>query len=122
MTGAPSRPFLAALVGDEKVEALFSNEVELAALLAVEVALADAEAKAGLTVFDLSAVGQVDWMALALLAPCREALRTRGGDLALVGVSERLAAALSRLGLTGRLPVYDSVDSARLARHFGFGW
>jgi 3-carboxy-cis,cis-muconate cycloisomerase len=60
VTGALSRPFLAALVGDEKVEALFSNEVELAALLAVEAALADAEAKTGLIAVEAAArIGDV---------------------------------------------------------------
>ncbi|MBZ6077901.1 3-carboxy-cis,cis-muconate cycloisomerase [Microvirga puerhi] len=41
-------PILQALVGDEEVGAFFSNEAELAAMLRVEVALAEAEAELGL--------------------------------------------------------------------------
>ena len=48
MTPAPSRPLLRALAGSEAVEALFSNEAELAALLEVEAALAAAMAGCGL--------------------------------------------------------------------------
>ena len=55
MTGAPSRPLLSALVGDGEVEALFSNEAELSALLEVEAALANAEANAGLIGADAAA-------------------------------------------------------------------
>jgi len=72
MTATPPRPLLSALVGDEEVEALFSNEAELAALLEVEAALADAEAKAGLIGADAAArIGEVcrnfspDWEVLA---------------------------------------------------------
>lgn len=72
MTGAPVRPLLSALVGDEEVEALFSNEAELAALLEVEAALSQAEAKAGLIGADAAArIGAVcgcfspDWGRLA---------------------------------------------------------
>lgn len=55
VTGAPLRPLLSALVGDEEVEALFSNEAELAAFLEVEAALSQAEAKAGLIGADAAA-------------------------------------------------------------------
>lgn len=55
MTTAPSRPLLSALVGSEAVEALFSNEAELAALLQVEAALAAAQATAGLIAPDAAA-------------------------------------------------------------------
>ncbi|MDQ6436250.1 3-carboxy-cis,cis-muconate cycloisomerase [Mesorhizobium sp. LHD-90] len=48
MTDVPSRPLLSALVGNAGAEALFSNEVELGALLEAEAALANAEARAGL--------------------------------------------------------------------------
>ena len=72
MTGTPPRPLLSALVGDEEVEALFSDEAELAALLEVEAALAGAEAKAGLIDADAAArIGEAcrsffpDWDALA---------------------------------------------------------
>lgn len=72
MTGAPSRPLLSALVGDGEIEALFSNEAELAALLEVEAALATAEAKAGLVGADAAVhIGDAcrdfspDWNALA---------------------------------------------------------
>jgi 3-carboxy-cis,cis-muconate cycloisomerase len=41
-------PLLQALVGDEAVEALFSNEAELSAMLEVEAALARAQAQVGL--------------------------------------------------------------------------
>jgi 3-carboxy-cis,cis-muconate cycloisomerase len=41
-------PLLNALVGDDEVSALFSNEAELAAMLRVEAALADAQAESGL--------------------------------------------------------------------------
>lgn len=72
MTNAPSRPLLSALVGNEAVEALFSNEAELAALLRVEAALATAQAKAGLITTDAAArideacrAFQPDWEKLA---------------------------------------------------------
>lgn len=45
---APSRPLLAALAGDEEVEALFADAAELAAILAFEAGLAGAQADAGL--------------------------------------------------------------------------
>lgn len=48
MTGAPSRPLLLSLAGSEAVEALFSNEAELASMLEVEAALATAMAENGL--------------------------------------------------------------------------
>ena len=44
----PSRPLLHALVGDEEVEAFFSDAAELAAMLRTEAALAEAGAGAGL--------------------------------------------------------------------------
>ncbi|KQZ14136.1 3-carboxy-cis,cis-muconate cycloisomerase [Mesorhizobium sp. Root554] len=72
MTNAPSRPLLSALTSSRAVEALFSNEAELAALLQVEAALADAEAKAGLITADAAMrIGeacrgfQPDWESLA---------------------------------------------------------
>lgn len=72
MTNAPSRPLLSALTGSEAVETLFSNEAELAALLQVEAALSDAEAKAGLLTIDAAArIGDAcrafkpDWQNLA---------------------------------------------------------
>ena len=46
MTG--SRSLLQALTGDAAIEALFSDEADLAAMLRAEVALAEAEAEAGL--------------------------------------------------------------------------
>lgn len=48
MTQRLPHPLLQALVGDEEVGALFSNEAELAAMLRVEAALAEAGAGAGL--------------------------------------------------------------------------
>ncbi|WP_262031950.1 3-carboxy-cis,cis-muconate cycloisomerase [Microvirga sp. Mcv34] len=48
MTWTPPHPVLQALVGDGEVGAFFSNEAELAAMLRVEAALAEAEAKVGL--------------------------------------------------------------------------
>ncbi len=45
---APKRPLLSALLGDAEVEALLGDEAQLAALLAFERALAEAEADAGL--------------------------------------------------------------------------
>lgn len=48
MTRTLPHPVLQALVGDEEVGALFSNEAELSAMLRVEAALAEAEAKVGL--------------------------------------------------------------------------
>jgi len=72
MTDAPLRPLLSALVGDEEVEALFSDAARLAALLEVEAALAEAEARAGLIGADAAArIGEAcrrfspDWDALA---------------------------------------------------------
>ncbi|MET0529868.1 MAG: 3-carboxy-cis,cis-muconate cycloisomerase [Microvirga sp.] len=72
MTEALTYPLLNALVGDEEVGALFSNEAELAAMLRVEVALADAQAEIGLIGQDaanqiLKASGSFtpDWQKLA---------------------------------------------------------
>ncbi|WP_457089751.1 3-carboxy-cis,cis-muconate cycloisomerase [Microvirga sp. P5_D2] len=72
MTEALPYPLLNALVGDEEVGALFSNEAELAAMLRVEVALADAQAEIGLIGQDaanqiLKASGSFkpDWSKLA---------------------------------------------------------
>lgn len=48
MTQTLPYPVLQALVGDEEVGAFFSNEAELSAMLRVEAALAEAEARAGL--------------------------------------------------------------------------
>lgn len=48
MTDPLSSPLLQALVGDEEAGAFFSNEAELAAMLRVEAALAEAEAELGL--------------------------------------------------------------------------
>jgi 3-carboxy-cis,cis-muconate cycloisomerase len=48
MTTTLPHPVLQALVGDEEVGAFFSNEAELSAMLRVEAALAEAEAKVGL--------------------------------------------------------------------------
>ena len=65
-------PLLQALVGDEEVGALFSNEAELAAMLQAEAALAGAEAKAGLISDDAArqiaetcGSFQADWNKLA---------------------------------------------------------
>jgi len=57
MTRTPSQPVLQALVGDEEVGAFFSDEAELAAMLRVEAALAEAEAKVGL--IDEEAAGRI---------------------------------------------------------------
>ncbi|KAB0265861.1 3-carboxy-cis,cis-muconate cycloisomerase [Microvirga brassicacearum] len=72
MTTNPTSPLLHALVGDEEVGALFSNEAELAAMLRVEAALAEAEAESGLIAPAAArAIGkacqsfQADWRALA---------------------------------------------------------
>ncbi len=72
MTQALLFPLLQALVGDEEVGALFSNESELAALLRVEAALAQAEAQVGLITDEAAqriaeACGsfQADWAGLA---------------------------------------------------------
>ncbi|UVF17527.1 3-carboxy-cis,cis-muconate cycloisomerase [Microvirga terrae] len=66
------RPVLQALVGDEAVEAFFSNEAELAAMLRVESALAEAEAKVGLIagdagrrIVEVCGAFQADWGKLA---------------------------------------------------------
>jgi len=48
MTQTLPYPLLQALIGDEEVGAYFSNEAELSAMLRVEAALAEAEAKVGL--------------------------------------------------------------------------
>jgi 3-carboxy-cis,cis-muconate cycloisomerase len=65
-------PLLNVLVGDEEVGALFSNEAELAAMLRVEVALADAQAEIGLIgqdaanqILKASASFKPDWRKLA---------------------------------------------------------
>jgi 3-carboxy-cis,cis-muconate cycloisomerase len=63
---------LQALVGDEEVGAFFSNEAELSAMLRVEAALAEAEAKAGLIdeeaarrIAEICERFQADWAKLA---------------------------------------------------------
>jgi 3-carboxy-cis,cis-muconate cycloisomerase len=65
-------PLLQALVGDEEVGALFSNEAELQALLRVESALAEAEAQVGLIndeaarrIAEACGSFQADWAGLA---------------------------------------------------------
>jgi 3-carboxy-cis,cis-muconate cycloisomerase len=72
MTHALPFPLLQALVGDEEVGALFSNEAELAAMLQAEAALAGAEAKAGLIgddaarqIAETCGSFQADWNKLA---------------------------------------------------------
>jgi 3-carboxy-cis,cis-muconate cycloisomerase len=72
MTQALPYPLLQALVGDEEVGALFSNEAELAALLQTEAALARGEAQAGLIgddaarrVSEICGAFQADWAGLA---------------------------------------------------------
>lgn len=72
ITQALPYPLLQALVGDEEVRALFSNEAELSALLRVEAALAQAEVQVGLITDEAAqriaeACGsfQADWAGLA---------------------------------------------------------
>ncbi|WP_372441253.1 3-carboxy-cis,cis-muconate cycloisomerase [Microvirga arvi] len=72
MTRTLAHPLLQALVGDEEVGACFSNEAELSALLRVEAALAQAEARVGLIsdeaagrISDVCRSLQVDWPELA---------------------------------------------------------
>jgi 3-carboxy-cis,cis-muconate cycloisomerase len=72
MTQPLPYPVLQALVGDEEVGASFSNEAELAAMLRVEAALAEAEAKAGLIdkeaarrIAEICGSFQADWARLA---------------------------------------------------------
>ncbi|MFC1455377.1 3-carboxy-cis,cis-muconate cycloisomerase [Microvirga arabica] len=72
MTQTLPHPLLQALVGDEEVGALFSNEAELSALLRVEAALVQAEAQAGLIsdeaakrITEACGSFQADWAALA---------------------------------------------------------
>ena len=72
MTQTLPFPLLQALVGDEEVGALFSNEAELAAMLQAEAALAEAEAKAGLIgndaarkIAEACRSFQADWTKLA---------------------------------------------------------
>ncbi len=72
MTQTLPYPLLQALVGDEEVGALFSNEAELSALLRVEAALAQAEAQAGLIsdeaakrIAEACGSFQADWSGLA---------------------------------------------------------
>src|SRR3712207_6620305 len=72
MTQALPYPLLQALIGDEEVGALFSNEAELSALLRVQAALAQAEAQVGLIsdeaarrIADACDSFQVDWAGLA---------------------------------------------------------
>ncbi|MBF9233637.1 3-carboxy-cis,cis-muconate cycloisomerase [Microvirga alba] len=71
---SPTLPFplLQALVGDEEMAALFSNEAELAAMLRTEVALAEAEAEIGLIedeaayrISEACRAFQPDWNGLA---------------------------------------------------------
>ncbi len=72
MTQALPYPLLQALVGDEEVGALFSNEAEISALLRVEAALAEAEAQTGLIsheaarrIAESCGAFQADWAGLA---------------------------------------------------------
>ncbi|MGF9764069.1 3-carboxy-cis,cis-muconate cycloisomerase [Microvirga sp. 0TCS3.31] len=72
MTQTLPYPLLQALVGDEEVGALFSNEAEISALLRVESALAEAEARAGLIsdeagrrIAEACGSFQADWAGLA---------------------------------------------------------
>ena len=72
MTQMLPYPLLQALVGDEEVGALFSNEAELSALLRVEAALAQAEAQVGLIsdeaarrIVEACGSFQADWAGLA---------------------------------------------------------
>ncbi len=72
MTRTLPHPLLQALVGDEEVGAFFSNEAELAALLRVEAALAQAQARIGLIsdeaagrITDVCGPFQADWPDLA---------------------------------------------------------
>lgn len=72
MTPTLPYPLLQALVGDEEVGALFSNEAELSALLRVEAALAEAEAQVSLIsdeaakrIAEVCDSFQADWPGLA---------------------------------------------------------
>jgi 3-carboxy-cis,cis-muconate cycloisomerase len=72
MTQTLPSPVLQALVGDDEVGAFFSNEAELSAMLRVEAALAEAEAKAGLIdgeaarrIAEVCGSFQADWTKLA---------------------------------------------------------
>jgi 3-carboxy-cis,cis-muconate cycloisomerase len=69
---AAQRPLLQTLVGDDEVEAFFSNEADVTAMLRAEAALAEAEAEVGL--IDPEAAGRIteicrhfepDWDGLA---------------------------------------------------------
>ena len=70
MIGRP--PLLGALVGDREAEALFTDEADLAAMLRVEAALAEAESAAGVIapeaaarIVEVCGNFQPDWTALA---------------------------------------------------------
>ena len=72
MTQTLPYPLLQALVGDAEVGAFFSNEAELSAMLRVEAALAEAEAKVGLIgeeaarrIAEVCGSFQADWSRLA---------------------------------------------------------
>lgn len=72
MTQTLPYPLLQALVGDEEVGAFFSNEAELSAMLRVESALAEAEAKVGLIgeeaarrIAEVCGTFRADWTKLA---------------------------------------------------------
>ncbi len=72
MPRALPHPLLKALVGDGEVEAFFSNEAELAAMLRAEAALAEAEARTGLIeeaaaqrIAEACRTFQPDWTKLA---------------------------------------------------------
>ncbi|HEV2563686.1 MAG TPA: 3-carboxy-cis,cis-muconate cycloisomerase [Microvirga sp.] len=72
MTRTLPHPVLQALVGDEEAGAFFSNEAELSAMLRVEAALADAEAKVGLIdvaaarrIAEVCGSFQADWTKLS---------------------------------------------------------
>ncbi|WP_114947723.1 3-carboxy-cis,cis-muconate cycloisomerase [Microvirga calopogonii] len=72
MTRTPPSPILQVLVGDEEVGAFFSDEAELSAMLRVEAALAQAEAKVGLIsedaarrIAEICHTFRADWSKLA---------------------------------------------------------
>lgn len=73
MTASPfDNPFLAGLLGDDEVSAFFSAEADIAAMVAFEVALAQAEAEAGVIPVE---AGPAIADALAGFPADREALR-----------------------------------------------
>jgi anti-sigma B factor antagonist len=78
--------------------------------------LNQAEAGDNRIILDLSAVDFLDTSALAVIIGHWKKAEAAGGSLTLVGARYRYTKTLWITGLADRLPMYDNVDQALLAR------